>query len=85
MAIAEIGSDGNVKKIFDLYEHYKDEISQAKRRADKRREKRGPIGLGDIIHVSSNGDLYLEVADDTHYRIDKISANWRKWKETILL
>ena len=57
MGIAMVSSDNKAQKIFDIYEHYRNDVK----------------GVGDIIHVSANGDLYLEVADATHYRIDKIS------------
>jgi hypothetical protein len=72
MAIAKVGADNKIKKIFDIYQHYKDEMERAKQQSDAKRQQRGPIGIGDLIHVSANGDLYLEVADATHYRIDKI-------------
>jgi hypothetical protein len=77
MALAKVGNDGKIKKIFDIYEHYKDEMERARQQADSRRKRRGPIGIGDLIHVSANGDLYLEVADATHYRIDKISFSMK--------
>jgi hypothetical protein len=31
------------------------------------------VSVDDTIQVPANGDIYLEVADATHYRIDKIS------------
>jgi hypothetical protein len=72
MAIAKVGSDGKAEKIFDIYEHYKREIENAVQQANQKRKKRGIIGIGDVIHVAVNGDLYLEIATSTHYRIDKI-------------
>jgi hypothetical protein len=72
MAIAKVGSDGKVEKVFDIYEYYKSEIEDAIQQADPRRKKRGIIGIGDVMHVAANGDMYLEIATNTHYRIDKI-------------
>lgn len=57
MAIAKVGSDNKAIKVFDIYDHYKDAM----------------IGVGDLIHVSPKGDLYIEMQTSTHYRIDKIS------------
>ena len=72
-AIARIGLDNTIVKIFDVHSHYKQEIEQAKRQATQARKKLGVIGVGEVIHVSKDGSIYLEVADATHYRIDKIS------------
>ena len=58
MAIAKVGKDNIARRIFDIYKHYKGNWTGR---------------VGDIIHVSAKGDVYLELESGAHYRIDKIS------------
>lgn len=58
MAIAKVGKDNVARKIFDIHEHYKGNWTGR---------------IGDIVHVSAKGDVYLEMESATHYRIDKIT------------
>jgi len=69
-AIACAGADNKARQIFDIYGHYRDLGIGGRVPADEQ------FVFGDLIHVSREGDLYLEMQSKTHYRIDKIT--WRK-------
>jgi hypothetical protein len=71
-AVAVVGEDNRAVKIFDILEHYQDEIDAARKRTVQRRGET-IINVGEIVKVAANGDFYLEIATPGRYRIDKIS------------
>lgn len=70
--IAKVSKNGIARQIFSIENHYGEEMRQARLRAGTMGTWSN-IGVGDLLHVSDKGELFLEIANDTHYRIDKIS------------
>ena len=70
--IGIVDKNGQAKKIFSAKEHYDEELRRAQTRWGLVNTKE-IIGVGNLLRVTDKGDLYLEVAMDEEYRIDKIS------------
>lgn len=70
--IGIVDKSGRARKIFSAKEHYDEELRRVQTRWGLV-NTRGIIGIGNLLHVTDRGDLYLEVAMDKEYRIDKIS------------
>ena len=75
MAIGKIDlRKQQVSKVFDVYAHYGKLAEKAIREAKRhRRDNVGSFGAGNFWKVANKDEFYLEFADATHYRIDKIS------------
>lgn len=73
MGVAKVNDRGEIEKVFDIYENYKAEIKSEIIKANPTRKIRGKIGVGKVVEISSDGDIYIEVATAKDYRIDKIS------------
>lgn len=71
MAIARVGADNVAHKVFDTFEFYGKGHDGGTVGAKSSRPKFNRSG--DLFHVATNGDLYIDNVTSTNYRVDRIS------------
>jgi hypothetical protein len=70
-AVARCGPDGQARQVLDLYRQYRSATGVDATDGSRYR-------LGDVIHVSPAGEIYVEMASATHYRVDRFTGPWRQ-------